>query len=190
MHASAPNASANERTSQQLALTTTAVWIALVITGIYLAFFGRPVAAAAYEDMERLRSDFTLALWIRWGHKALTVVAAALTMAMLVRRLQKEHWRAAMLLAGLAIATLSLWLTGRYLPMDQIALWNVTSGTNIIGFEPVFGDANETFNLADGSEISMGSIRFWFQVHTLLIPTAVLLVAAASRALSSRARRS
>ena len=41
----------------------------------------------------------------------------------------------------LLMLTLLLSFTGYLLPWDQLALWAVTVGTNMMGYTPVFGDA-------------------------------------------------
>ena len=44
---------------------------------------------------------------------------------------------------GVILLTLTLLLsfTGYLLPWDQLALWAVTVGTNMMGYTPVFGNA-------------------------------------------------
>ena len=48
--------------------------------------------------------------------------------------------------------TLLLSFTGYLLPRDQLALWAVTVGTNMIGYTPVFG-RDVRFVLLGGAEI-------------------------------------
>ena len=55
---------------------------------------------------------------------------------------------------GVILLTLTLLLsfTGYLLPWDQLALWAVTVGTNMMGYTPVFGE-EVRFVLLGGAEI-------------------------------------
>ena len=57
---------------------------------------------------------------------------------------------------GVILLTLTLLLsfTGYLLPWDQLALWAVTVGTNMIGYTPVFG-RDVRFVLLGGAEIGV-----------------------------------
>jgi quinol-cytochrome oxidoreductase complex cytochrome b subunit len=120
------------------------LFILLTVTGIFLMFFYRPTAAQAWNDIYALQTSVTFGLLVRnmhrWGrppHGAVGVPAHGARL--LPRRLQGAarvqlgHRRRP------ALLTLLLSFTGYLLPWDQLALWAVTVGTNMMGYTPVFG---------------------------------------------------
>src|SRR5918996_1313471 len=54
-------------------------------------------------------------------------------------------------------------------PWDQLALWAVTVGTNMMGYTPVFGD-QVRFVLLGGAEIGTDTLLRWYVLHVLLLP--------------------
>ena len=65
--------------------------------------------------------------------------------------------------------TLLLSFTGYLLPWDQLALWAVTVGTNMMGYTPVFG-GEVRFVLLGGVEIGPETLLRWYVLHVLLLP--------------------
>ena len=65
--------------------------------------------------------------------------------------------------------TLLLSFTGYLLPWDQLALWAVTVGTNMMGYTPVFGE-QVRFVLLGGVEIGTDTLLRWYVLHVLLLP--------------------
>jgi quinol-cytochrome oxidoreductase complex cytochrome b subunit len=133
------------------------LFILLTVTGIFLMFFYPPTADQAWDDIAtcRRRSPSATA-----GAQHAPMGGApdgahrvpAHGPGLLPRRLQAA--------AGVqlgdrrdpALLTLLLSFTGYLLPWDQLALWAVTVGTNMMGFTPVFGDQVQ-FVLLGGVEI-------------------------------------
>ena len=70
---------------------------------------------------------------------------------------------------ALLTLTLSLSFTGYLLPWDQLALWAVTVGTNMMGYSPIFGfrSAVRTPRL---TRISGDTLLRWYVLHVLLLP--------------------
>ena len=69
---------------------------------------------------------------------------------------------------GVILLTLTLLLsfTGYLLPWDQLALWAVTVGTNMMGYTPVFG-SQVRFVLLGGVEIGGETLLRWYVLHVL-----------------------
>ena len=65
--------------------------------------------------------------------------------------------------------TLLLSFTGYLLPWDQLALWAVTVGTNMMGYSPVIG-SQVRFVLLGGVEIGAETLLRWYVLHVLLFP--------------------
>src|SRR5581483_9616106 len=58
----------------------------------------------------------------------------------------------------LLLLTLLLSFTGYLLPWDQLALWAVTVGTNMMGYTPVFG-----------------TLLRWYVLHVLMLPFVIVI---------------
>jgi quinol-cytochrome oxidoreductase complex cytochrome b subunit len=74
----------------------------------------------------------------------------------------------------LLLLTLLLSFTGYLLPWDQLALWAVTVGTNMMGFTPVFG-SDVRFALLGSREISGDTLLRWYVLHVLLLPFVIVI---------------
>jgi quinol-cytochrome oxidoreductase complex cytochrome b subunit len=78
---------------------------------------------------------------------------------------------------NLLVITLLLSFTGYLLPWDQLAIWAVTVGTNMMGYTPVFGRQIK-FVLVGGLEVGPPTLIRWYVLHVLALPfVAVLLMA-------------
>jgi quinol-cytochrome oxidoreductase complex cytochrome b subunit len=64
---------------------------------------------------------------------------------------------------------LLLSFTGYLLPWDQLALWAVAVGTNMMGYSPVIGE-QVRFVLLGGVEIGAETLLRWYVLHVLLFP--------------------
>ena len=121
------------------------LFILLTVTGIFLMFFYRPTAAQAWDDIYALQTSVTFGLLVRnmhrWGAH-LMVLSVFLHMARVFYHGAYKAPREFNWVIGVILLTLTLLLsfTGYLLPWDQLALWAVTVGTNMMGYTPVFGD--------------------------------------------------
>ena len=70
--------------------------------------------------------------------------------------------------------TLLLSFTGYLLPWDQLALWAVTVGTNMMGYTPVFG-SQVRFVLLGGAEIGGPTLLRWYVLHVLMLPFVIVI---------------
>ena len=77
---------------------------------------------------------------------------------------------------GVVLLTLTLLLsfTGYLLPWDQLALWAVTVGTNMMGYTPVFGTSVK-YVLLGSKEISNETLLRWYVLHVLLLPFVIVI---------------
>jgi hypothetical protein len=77
---------------------------------------------------------------------------------------------------GVVLLTLTLLLsfTGYLLPWDQLALWAVTVGTNMMGYTPVFG-SQVRFVLLGGVEIGTDTLLRWYVLHVLMFPFVIVI---------------
>jgi quinol-cytochrome oxidoreductase complex cytochrome b subunit len=150
------------------------LFILLTITGIFLMFFYRPTAAAAWSDIETLQTQIAFGLLVRnlhrWGAH-LMVITVFLHMARVFyhgayKAPREFNW---VIGVNLLMFTLLLSFTGYLLPWDQLALWAVTVGTNMMGYTPVFG-SQVKFVLLGGQVIGTDTLLRWYVLHVLLLP--------------------
>src|SRR6478609_6892682 len=110
----------------------------------FLMFFYRPTATQAWDDIYSLRTAVTFGLLVRnmhrWGAH-LMVLSVFLHMARVFYHGAYKAPREFNWVIGVILLTLTLLLsfTGYLLPWDQLALWAVTVGTNMMGYTPVIG---------------------------------------------------
>ncbi|MBT5084707.1 MAG: DUF4405 domain-containing protein, partial [Actinobacteria bacterium] len=114
------------------------LFILLTVTGIFLMFFYRPTAAQAWDDIQILQTAVGFGLLVRNMHRwaaHLMVISVFLHMARVFyhgayKPPREFNWVIGVMLLQF---TLLLSFTGYLLPWDQLALWAVTVGTNMMG---------------------------------------------------------
>src|SRR5712671_5436775 len=74
----------------------------------------------------------------------------------------------------LLLVTLLLAFTGYLLPWDQLAIWAVTVGTNMIQNSPVVGK-EAGFVLLGGSQIGAQTLVRWYTLHVLALPFVIVI---------------
>ena len=159
------------------------LFILLTITGIFLMFFYRPMAdiggAQAYTDMQGIRTTVFLGDFVRnlhrWGAH-LMVFSVTLHMARVFytgayKPPREFNWVVGVILLFL---TLGLSFTGYLLPWDQLAIWAVTVGTNMMGYTPVLG-TQVRFVLLGGKEIGSETLLRWYVLHVLMLPFVIVI---------------
>ena len=155
------------------------LFIVLTITGIFLMFFYRPTEAQAWLDIQHLHTGVTFGLLVRnmhrWGAH-LMVLSVFLHMARVFyhgayKAPREFNW---VIGVGLLFLTLMLSFTGYLLPWDQLALWAVTVGTNMIGYTPVLGQQSR-FVMISGKELSADTLLRWYVLHVLLLPFIIVI---------------
>ena len=155
------------------------LFILLTVTGIFLMFFYRPTAAAAWDDIYTLQNSVTFGLLVRNMHRwaaHLMVLSVFLHMARVFYHGAYKPPREFNWVIGVNLLqfTLLLSFTGYLLPWDQLALWAVTVGTNMMGYTPVFGE-QVRFVLLGGVEIGTDTLLRWYVLHVLLLPFVLVI---------------
>jgi quinol-cytochrome oxidoreductase complex cytochrome b subunit len=155
------------------------LFILLTVTGIFLMFFYRPTAAAAYDDIQTLETAVTFGSLVRnmhrWGAH-LMVLSVFLHMCRVFYHGAYKSPREFNWVIGVILLTLTLLLsfTGYLLPWDQLSLWAVTVGTNMMGYTPVFGD-QVRFVLLGSREIGDATLLRWYVLHVLMLPFVIVI---------------
>src|SRR5260221_8038993 len=155
------------------------LFILLTVTGIFLMFFYRPEAASAWNDIKTLQTAVTFGLLVRNMHRwaaHLMVLSVFLHMARVFYHGAYKPPREFNWVIGIILLTLTLLLsfTGYLLPWDQLSLWAVTVGTNMMGYTPVFG-SQVKFALLGGAEIGGATLFPWYGFHVLMLPLVIVV---------------
>jgi quinol-cytochrome oxidoreductase complex cytochrome b subunit len=148
------------------------------ITGLLLMFYYRPTAEAAYEDIIGIREHVALGVMRemhRWAAHAMVIAVWIHMMRVFLTGSYKPprefNW---VIGVNLLVFTLLLSFTGYLLPWDQLSIWAVTVGTNMIGYTPVFGDQVK-FVLLGGKEIGNETLLRWYVLHVLMLPFVIVI---------------
>ncbi len=171
---------------------TFVLFVIEVVSGIALMFYYRPSAEHAYADMQALRAvaSFGLVREIhRWGAHAM-VLAAWLHMLRVFltgsyKRPREFNWCIGV---GLLVLTMLLSFTGYLLPWDQLAIWAVTVGTNMVAAAPLIGrdgpgagwlptSWDPKFLLLGGESVGPAALLRFYVLHCAALPalSAVLI---------------
>ena len=155
------------------------LFIVLTVTGIFLMFFYRPTTALAWNDISTLHTSVAFGLLVRNMHRwaaHLMVISVFLHMARVFyhgayKPPREFNWVIGVILL---LLTLLLSFTGYLLPWDQLSLWAVTVGTNMMGYTPVFG-TQVRFVLLGGAEIGGPTLLRWYVLHVLMLPFVIVI---------------
>jgi len=135
--------------------------------------------ALAWQDIKTLQTAVTFGLLVRRMHRwgaHLMVLSVFLHMARVFyhgayKAPREFNWIIGVMLLQF---TLLLSFTGYLLPWDQLALWAVTVGTNMMGYTPVLG-TQVRFVLLGGKEISGDTLLRWYVLHVLMPPFVIVI---------------
>jgi quinol-cytochrome oxidoreductase complex cytochrome b subunit len=155
------------------------LFILLTVTGIFLMFFYRPTAASAWNDVQTLETAVAFGSLVRNMHRwaaHLMVLSVFLHMCRVFYHGAYKAPREFNWVIGVILLTLTLLLsfTGYLLPWDQLALWAVTVGTNMMGYTPVFGSSVK-YVLLGSKEIGNDTLLRWYVLHVLLLPFVIVI---------------
>jgi quinol-cytochrome oxidoreductase complex cytochrome b subunit len=147
-------------------------------TGLLLMFYYRPTVAYAYMDIIDLAEQVPLGIMRelhRWGAHAMVITVWLHMFRVFMTGSYKPprefNWNIGVILL---VLTLLLSFTGYLLPWDQLALWAVTVGTNMMGYTPVFGQ-QVRFVLLGGVEIGTDTLLRWYVLHVLMFPFVIVI---------------
>jgi quinol-cytochrome oxidoreductase complex cytochrome b subunit len=155
------------------------LFIVLTITGIYLMFFYRPSVDFVYSDMQRIHTQVSFGVLVRnlhrWGAH-LMVITVFLHMARVFytgayKPPREFNWIVGVILL---LLTLLLAFTGYLLPWDQLAVWAVTVGTEMMKNSPVVGSQVQ-FALLGGPVIGPETLLRWYTLHVLMLPFVIVI---------------
>ena len=155
------------------------LFILLTVTGIFLMFFYRPTVTDAYANVQNLETAVAFGSLVRNMHRwaaHLMVLSVFLHMARVFYHGAYKSPREFNWVIGIILLTLTLLLsfTGYLLPWDQLSLWAVTVGTNMMGYTPVFGNS-VNYVLLGSRTISGETLLRWYVLHVLMLPFVIVI---------------
>jgi len=154
------------------------LFVVQVATGIMLAFYYQPTAAAAYDSVGYITNEVTYGWFFRSIHKwAATLMIAAVVLHQMrvfftgaYRAPRELNWVVGM---GLLLCTLGLGFTGYSLVFEQLSYWGATVGANICKIVPVVGETMA--NLMLGGEVySSRTVPRLYVLHAAVLPAGVV----------------
>jgi quinol-cytochrome oxidoreductase complex cytochrome b subunit len=150
------------------------LFLILTITGVLLMFYYVPSVDHAYRDIADLETKVRFGMLMRNLHRW-TAHAMVITVFLHMMRVfytgaykppHEFNWVVGVVLLFL---TLLLSFTGYLLPWDQLALWAVTVGTNMVGSAPVLGEQTR-FVLIGGYEVGPEALIRFYTLHVIGLP--------------------
>ncbi len=159
------------------------LFLLLTVTGVLLMFYYIPSVTTAHENMLDLQDSVTLGMLMRNMHRYAAhgmVISVFLHMCRVFYTGSYKPPREFNWVIGVILLTLTFLLsfTGYLLPWDDLALWAVTVGTNMIGATPVVG-REVRFLAVGGFEVGQNALIRFYTLHVIGLPliAAVLMAA-------------
>ena len=150
------------------------LFLALTLTGVLLMFYYRPTTEWAYSDIKDLETVVVFGQILRNMHRWAAhgmVITVFLHMIRVFytgsyKPPREFNWVLGTLLW---VITLLLSFTGYLLPWDQLALWAITVGTNMVGSTPLIG-ADILYLLRGSLEVSGNTLLRFYVLHVVGLP--------------------
>jgi len=157
-----------------LGVAAFALFISLVVTGIYLMLYYHPSVPQAYRDMKDLEFVVANGRFIRNMHRWAAHAMVAVVFLHLLRVFYAGAYRPPkqfnwVIGVVLFILTLFLSYTGYLLPWDQLALWGISVGTNMLGYAPLIGHKFR-FLLLGGNIVGANALLRFYVLHVFFLP--------------------
>ncbi len=150
------------------------LFLGLTVTGVLLMFYYVPSIERAYTDIAALETNVRYGSLMRNMHRWMAH-GMVLTVLLHMMRVfytgaykppREFNWVVGVILL---ILTLLLSFTGYLLPWDQLALWAITVGTNMVGSAPVLGDS-VVFVMRGGFEVGPNALIRFYTLHVIGLP--------------------
>lgn len=150
------------------------MFIILTVTGVLLMFYYVPSTENAYTDVAALETNVRFGMLMRnlhrWTAHGMIILVFLHMMRVFYTGAYKPprefNWVVGVILL---VLTLLLSFTGYLLPWDQLALWAVTVGTNMVGSGPYLGDEVH-FVLIGGFEVGQATLIRFYTLHVIGLP--------------------
>jgi quinol-cytochrome oxidoreductase complex cytochrome b subunit len=150
------------------------MFLGLTITGVLLMFYYVPSTDRAYTDILALQNDVRFGQLMRNMHRWMAHGMVLLVLMHMMRVFytgaykppREFNWVVGVVLL---VITLLLSFTGYLLPWDQLAIWAITVGTNMVGSAPILGAPNR-FVLVGGFQVGQNALIRFYTLHVIGLP--------------------
>jgi len=150
------------------------LFLVLTLTGTLLMFYYHPSTGEAYQDIKDLETVVIFGQFLRnmhrWGAHGMVITVFLHMIRVFYTGSYKPprefNWVVGTLLF---VMTLMLSYTGYLLPWDQLALWAVTVGMNMVGATPIIGDEMR-FLAIGGFEVGGNALLRFYVLHVVALP--------------------
>jgi len=150
------------------------LFLGLTVTGVLLMFYYVPSVDRAYQDVAALETNVRFGMLIRNLHRWMAhgmIITVFLHMMRVFytgayKPPREFNWVVGVILL---VLTLLLSFTGYLLPWDQLALWAITVGTNMVGSAPVLGGQTR-YVLIGGFEVGPNALIRFYTLHVIGLP--------------------
>jgi quinol-cytochrome oxidoreductase complex cytochrome b subunit len=152
-------------------------------TGILLAFYYKPTMAEAYPSVLRIMEQVPFGAFVRGLHAWTANIMIFMVLLHLLKVFFISAYRPPRELTWVSgvtlfFVTVFFGFSGYLLPMNQLAYWATTVGTQIAGAFPVVGKYAQLF-LMGGSKISGETLTRFYALHVLVLPAVIIILLAA-----------
>lgn len=149
----------------------------LAVTGLLLMLYYHPSVPRAYDDMKELEFVISNGVFLRnmhrWAAHAMVFVAFLHMLRVFFHRAfrppREFNWVVGVILF---LLTLLLSYTGYLLPWDQLALWGVSVGTNMVEAMPWLGPKLR-YLLLGGNIVGENALLRFYVLHCVILPLAL-----------------
>jgi quinol-cytochrome oxidoreductase complex cytochrome b subunit len=150
------------------------LFLALTLTGVLLMFYYRPTDNYAYQDIKDLETVVVFGQLLRnmhrWSAHGMVITVFLHMIRVFYTGSYKPprefNWVIGVLLLFI---TFFLSFTGYLLPWDQLAIWAVTVGTNMVGATPLVG-SEINFLLRGSIEVTGNTLLRFYVLHVVALP--------------------
>jgi quinol-cytochrome oxidoreductase complex cytochrome b subunit len=149
-------------------------FLGLTVTGVMLMFYYVPSPDHAFNNIQDLETSVRFGMLMRNLHRWMAhgmVIAVFLHMMRVFytgayKPPREFNWVVGVVLL---ILTLMLSYTGYLLPWDQLAIWAVTVGMNMVGSAPLAGETSKIV-LLGGLEVGDSALLRFYTLHVIGLP--------------------
>lgn len=151
----------------------------LTASGLYLMLYYHPSVPQAYDDMKELQFVIGNGVFLRnmhrWAAHAMVLVVFLHMLRVFYHKAYRPprqfNWVVGVVLL---LLTMLLSYTGYLLPWDQLALWGVSVGTNMVESIPWLG-SRIRFLLLGGNIVGENALLRFYVLHCVVLPLAIAL---------------
>ena len=153
------------------------------LTGILLAFYYKPTMAEAYPSVLRIMETVPFGAFVRGLHAWTANIMIFMVLLHLLKVFFISAYRPPRELTWVSgvtlfFVTVFFGFSGYLLPMNQLAYWATTVGTQIAGAFPFVGKYAQLF-LLGGNKISGETLTRFYALHVLVLPAVIIVLLAA-----------